>query len=171
MAADQQDEGLGEIRLPLERARFGWLGEPVEAAETGRDLPVPHDIPPELGHRGPVSWELRHDLPNEVRAGVEGPVRPGTLRRGTAGVRLLRVEHDQVAGADHVPVPSVGRRDEACLREGDEELLVRVRAETNSLRVALRSSKPPGSSARHIRAPPASCRLEEGPEALVTGSA
>jgi len=129
VAADQQDEGLGEKRLPFEHARAGWLREPVEAAETRRDLPVPHDIPAELGHRGPVSGELRHDLAHEVRAGVEGPVRPGALRRGTAGVGLLRVEHDQVARADHVGVSPVRGRGEASLREGDEELLVRVRAE------------------------------------------
>ena len=101
----------------------------MEAAETRRDLPVPHDIRAELGHRGPVSGELRHDLAHEVRAGVEGPVRPGTLRRGTTGVGLLRVEHDQVAGTDHMPVAPVGGGGEACLREGDEEFLVRVRLE------------------------------------------
>ena len=42
---------------------------------------------------------------------------------------LLRVEHDQVAGADHVRVAPVRGRREACLREGDEELLVCVRVE------------------------------------------
>ena len=42
------------MRLPFEPARFACLREPVEAAETCRDLPVPHDIPTELGHRGPV---------------------------------------------------------------------------------------------------------------------
>src|SRR6266536_5074480 len=129
VAADQQHEGFGEIRFAFEPARFGLLREPVEAAKTRRDLPVPHDIPHELGHRGLVCGELRHDLAHEVRAGVEGPVRPGTLRRGTTGVGLLRVEHDQVAGADHVPVSPVGGRGEASLREGDEELLVSVRPE------------------------------------------
>jgi hypothetical protein len=44
-------------------------------------------------------------------------------------VGLFGVEHDQVAGADHVGGSAVGGRGEATFGEGDEELLVRVRAE------------------------------------------
>src|SRR5712691_10285530 len=76
-----------------------------------------------------AAGEFRRDLPHQALAGVQRPVRPGAFRRGTAGVGFLRVEDDQVAGADHVPVAAVNGRGQARLGYGDEELIVPVRAE------------------------------------------
>jgi len=53
VAAGQQDEGLGEVRLAFEHARPGRFGEPVETAEAGGEVAVPDDVPAE-----PWLWHL-----------------------------------------------------------------------------------------------------------------
>jgi hypothetical protein len=89
--------------------------------------------------------------PHEIWVRIGRVIRPHRVRWRTTGVRLIRVEHDQVARADHVAVPPVRRRRHTVLGKGDEELLVRVRVEANWRTVARNSSKPSRSVARHIR--------------------